>query len=650
MKNTAECANTLRLASLFKDHMILQREQTIPIWGWATPGTKITVSLADQNAQATADAAGCWSVQLKPMPTGGPEQLSVIGDDQKVTVQDILFGEVWLASGQSNMQMALNAVRNAEQEIAAADFPKIRIFTCPREVAVTPQTELTGGDWQICTPETAGAFSAVGYFFARKLHQSLDCPVGIIHSSWGGTLAEAWTSLEGLKEFPELTKIIDELQNNREQLEQFLAEKKEKWQADWKQLVELEKDDALAAKMSAPEKDDSNWQEMSVPGDWTRSELPDFHGLVWMRKSIDLPAHWANRELKLNLGPVDSIDVTWFNGQKIGGMGSLEKNEVQFWNVPRTYMIPAAAVKAGRNVITVRIFSTGGAGGLWGQSAYSITLAPVDESDAPLCLDGNWRYQTAGPKLPAQPADSPVHQNLSTALFNAMIAPLIPYALRGAIWYQGESNAARAQQYRRLFPAMIRDWRQRWQQAHFHFYFVQLANMFPPPENPGPSTWAELREAQTMTLAEPETAMAVAIDIGEAADIHPKNKQDVGLRLALPALANIYGQPDICWSGPIYKEMHQEPGKIRVFFSHAEGGLVTRNNEKLKGFSIAGADGAFVWADAQIDGDSVVVSHPDIPLPRKVRYAWADNPEGCNLYNQSGLPASPFRTDPNAKE
>jgi sialate O-acetylesterase len=464
----------VRLPSIIGDNMVLQRGEKVAIWGWAV----------------TADKKGQWSFKMDSPKVGGPYKMTIAGKNV-IEIDNIMSGEVWVCSGQSNMQWSVQNSNNPKEEIAAADYPNVRLFSVTRKVAQKPLKDCQGS-WAPCSPETVPGFSAVAYYFGRKLHKDLDVPIGLIHTSWGGTPAEAWTRKEVLEAEPDFKPILT---RHAERLANFPQAKK-----DYEKKLQ-------------------DWQQ--------------------------------------------------------------------------------AAAKAKEE----------------GKKAPRRPRAPL------------------GPDSPHSPA----------GLYNAMIAPLIPYGIQGAIWYQGESNAGRAYQYRKLFSAMITNWRKDWGQGDFPFLFVQLANFMQTKPEPAESAWAELREAQTMALSLPNAGMATIIDIGEADDIHPRNKQDVGKRLALWALAETYDK-DIVYSGPLYKSMKVRRAKVVISFDHVGGGLVARDGEALKGFAIAGADRKFVWADAKIDGDTVVVSSENVANPVAVRYAWADNPV-CNLYNKADLPASPFRTD-----
>jgi len=486
---SAQAAVTL--PSIIGNHMVLQQGKELPIWGKADPGEAIVVKLGDSEAKTTAGADGNWMVRLpRQHAKATPVEMTITGKDgAAITISDILIGEVWLGSGQSNMQWPVKETRNATEEIAAANFPQIRLFSVELKTAAEPQWNCKG-EWVVCTPETVPGFSAVLFYFGRYLHQNLNTPMGLINTSWGGTPAESWTSRPTLEADPDLKHMV----------------------ADWDKAV---------------------------------AEYP--------------------------------------------------------------------AAKA----------------------AYDAAFAEWEKACAKAKADG-----AAEPAKPGEPR-SPEHPWRTSSLYNQMIHPLVPFALQGAIWYQGESNASRAYQYRKLFPAMIEDWRKSWNQGPFSFYFVQLANFTEPVAEPRESDWAELREAQTMTLSLPKTGMAVIIDIGEAKDIHPRNKQDVGKRLALNALAKDYGKPEV-FSGPMYKSMSVKKDKAIVKFDYANG--LNAQGGELKGFAIAGADKKFVWAKAEIKGEKVVVSADGVTEPVAVRYGWANNPP-CNLYNGAGLPASPFRTD-----
>jgi sialate O-acetylesterase len=634
----AELTGKPFLHPLFSDNMVLQRGVKDSIWGWTTPGQHVTVSMAGKSAAAVADADGRWLVKIGPFQAGGPYTLTVSGA-QTLTVKNVLVGDVWICSGQSNMEFGMNMAHQAADEVAHADYPQIRLMTVPHCIAVEPQ-QTFDSQWLICTPETIkqgewDGFTAVGYFFGREINQQTHIPIGLVQTAWGGTVAEAWTSAESLatmQDFqPSLAAFSDMVQSTKGLTPTDFA----KVLADWWQ----QHDAGLANNngWSAPDFDTATWKTMTIPYLFPQDFLL---GVGWFRKEIDVPASWAGKALTLHLGPIDDNDVTFFNGVKVGNIDG--------YNVPRDYTIPAELVKAGRNVITVRLTNLGGPGGIYGAAEQLKLELAGDAQATPIPLAGDWKYQisvdfTKTP-LPAQVGTDP---NVVTVLNNGMIAPLEPLSIKGAIWYQGESNVAHAYQYRTLLPLMIQDWRAHFAQGDFPFYIVQIANYMDAPKTPVESGWAELREAQMLTAhTVPQTGLAVTIDIGEAGDIHPKNKQEVGRRLALIALATQYGK-HVEYFGPLYRAMAVEGKSIRLSFDHLGGGLVAKGG-KLTGFAIAGADKQFVWADATIEGKTIVVSAPQVEQPVAVRYDWANNPAG-NLYNQAGLPASPFRTDITAK-
>jgi len=649
----------IRLPAIIADNMVLQQGRPAPIWGWADPGEEVRVVFAGQSKDAKADADGRWRVTLDPVRASAENRTlgvrSMTGNSVR-EVRNVLVGEVWICSGQSNMQWSVSNAVNAEQEIAQADYPTMRLFRVPNVTAALPQDDCEG-QWQVCSPETVPGFSAVGYFFGRHLHRQLGVPVGLINTSWGGTVAEAWTSAPALRErLPKFNEGLDRLVGQDESVAQARARHKAQmaaYNAAVQKMYAMEDDLDAADRWAAVELDDSQWKTMTVPANWeTTPDFKDVDGIVWFRKTLDVPPEWAGKDLVLKPGPIDEVEVTWFNGTRVGARGNIRRKDVRFWNVPREYPIPGKLVRKGKNVVAIRVIDAAAQGGLWGADASTMVVELVDGEDAlanelednlptTLSLAGEWRC-FGELILPPRPVDSN-NPNRPSVLYNAMIHPLIPFAIQGAIWYQGESNASRAEQYRTLLPTMIGNWRALWGQGDFTFLIVQLANFMKRAEQPEDTAWAALREAQTMTAAsDPNTGLALAIDIGEANDIHPRNKQDVGKRLGLAARALAYGQ-DIPYSGPVYRSMVVDGSRAVLSFDHANGGLIAKGGE-LTGFAVAGADGKFAWAKAEIRGEQVVVQADDVAQPAAVRYAWANNPD-CNLYNGAGLPAVPFRTD-----
>ena len=632
----------MNLASIFTANMVLQQGIALPIWGTAKPGEAITVCFADQEKTTTAGGDGRWQLMLEPLSASfDPRTLTVAASGESVTLSNILVGEVWVCSGQSNMEFSMANTKNADAEIPLAQFPNIRIFTVPKRSEWEPQSTIPDAAWKICTPETASQFSAVAYFFGRELHNRLTVPIGLINGSWGGTIAEAWTSRESLLGEPTLRDIVDSMDENKPRFKEL----RDEWQAKMDAINNCTTD---AANIGFPRgwadlpNPDGDWQKMELPGAW-QNRGHKHSGIFWFRKEVELPAGWAGKDLQLSIGAADKSETTFFNNEKVGSLTMKERPDA--WSIQRTYTIPGRLVKTGRNIIAVRVHSDMFNGGLTGPAEAMLLKCP-SATDTAIPLAGTWLYAIEANyglvELPPEPM-VPGNANMPCGLYNGMIAPLLPYAIRGVIWYQGESNAGRAQQYQTLFPTLIRNWRNAWGLPDLAFHFVQLANFNESNLPAHERHWPSLREAQTMTLALPHTGMAVAIDVGEPDDIHPRNKQDVGLRLALNALYQTYGDKAVVPCGPMFKTAKRTGDSVRVSFNHPGGGLACRG-EKLQGFAIAGIDRKFSEAEARIDGEEIVVSSPSVPAALEVRYAWADNPV-CNLYNAEGLPAAPFRTD-----
>jgi sialate O-acetylesterase len=622
--------------------MVLQRDSLVPIWGWTEPGGKVAVKVTGFSTQAasvkssarvTADDRGKWVAKLGPLPTGGPCELEITGPE-RVTLKNVMVGDVWLCSGQSNMEWYMSRTKNAEQEIAAADHPNIRLFLVPRRPSLTPQAEVDS-KWQVCTPRTAEGFSAVAYFFGRHLNQEVKVPIGLIETAWSGTRCEAWTSAEAVEQMEDFAPAIAVLREHNTDPERGAGLFRQEMQKWW-QTNDL--GSAEGQRWERPEFRPQGWKSMKLPQLWEAGGLADFDGIVWFLKEIELPGDWAGKDLTLSLGPIDERDTTWFNGAQVGAM--------DVWNQPRNYKVPGRLVKTGRNVIAVRVVDTGGGGGIYGEPGLMWLTVADDATGKRVSLAGEWQYRETTPigNLTPAPPEITDGPHYPSVLFNGMLRPVIPFAIKGVIWYQGEANATRGRQYRRLLPTMIRDWRARFGVGEFPFLIVQLANFMEVQPEPSDPPWAHLREAQLLTaLHVPNCGLAVTIDIGETNDIHPRNKQDVGHRLALAARGVAYGQ-EIVYSGPVYRSMTTDGRKARLTFDHVGSGLIARGGGPLKGFAIAGADMKFVWAEAEIDGDTVLVWSDRTKTPVAVRYAWANNPV-CNLYNKEGLPASPFRTD-----
>lgn len=625
----------IKLARLFSDHVVLQRQKPIPVWGWAKPKESVTVTLAGQTVTAKADTSGKWIVKFAPLEAGGPFQMTATAKSGKATVQDILIGEVWLCSGQSNMEFKVQQADNYAEEKKNADFPKIRHFTVDREVTMLPQKDLKNGSWEIASSETVGNFTAIGFFFARELYQKLNIPIGILHSSWGGSQVEGWISKEGMLGSEVLKDYAQHIPTTWEEADK---------QIDAKLRMQLFKDPKInpsaadEAKYTEAGYDFSKWHKTDNPiGQWDWKGIWAFRGNGFMARNISIPADLVSQKTIMALAENDSQNTIYINGKQvsIGIIKGIRKVE-----------IPANTWKAGDNSLVIKF------GNLIASPWYGLGLQGsaddlyVGTDKQKISIAKDWFLMTS-----FADAHSYMHSsnNVGTTIYNGMIAPLIPFATRGTLWYQGESNAGRAYQYRESFPLLINDWRKKWsvngKPGDESFYFVELSSFGSDQSSNKGSNWAELREAQTMTLKLPKTGMAVTIDVGNAKDIHPTNKQDVGHRLATNALKLDYGQ-NIEYSSPMYDTVTFSEGKATVSFKFAGSGLMIKDKYGyLRGFEIAGEDKVFYYAKAEILGNTVIVYHPKGVKPVSVRYAWSDAPVEANLYNSEGFPANPFRTD-----
>lgn len=639
----------ITLQPFFSDNMVLQQKTNAPFWGEvAQPNSRVdvTTSWNKKTYTTTADNKGHWRVDLATPKAGGPYTVRIVSGQHSRELQNVLIGEVWLCTGQSNMEMPLagwGRIDNYEEEIAQADnYPNIRIINMKKVIGTEPAEDIVSDTdgWQVCSSKTIPEFSAAGYFFGRQLLKTLKVPVGLLATNWGGTLAEAWTSEESLRDMPYFGPAIDKVKNSP--ADQAARERriKEETRVWWEQVNSADNGFAGGQPLWAgPDCDDHAWPTMSIPGKIEENGLPAFDGVVWLRKHITIPESWQGKALILRLGNIDDNDITYFNGTMIG--------QTEGWLANRDYEIPAALVKAGEAVITVRFVDTGGDGGLVATANQPVSIAPVSDAASAISLAGPWRYKatTNMKNLPPMPVNNYNSPNQPTVLYNAMLNPIKGYALKGAIWYQGESNADRAFQYRELLPLMINDWRMQWNKVtptQLDFYIVQLANFMKKQTAPEESAWAELREAQMWTAQHlAHTGIATAIDIGMDNDIHPKNKQEVGRRLALAALAQTYGK-NVAYSGPVYTGYRIEGNAVRLFFDHAEGMTIPDQANAL--FTIAAADRVFHWAKSRVEGNTIVVWADGISFPVAVRYNWANNPT-ANIYNADGLPMFPFRTD-----
>ncbi len=628
----------LRLPSLFTDHGVLQRHQPLPVWGWAAPGARVVATLAGQRHETDAQTDGTWRLTFAPLTVGGPHELVVRAAGDERTVRDLLVGEVWLCSGQSNMDWPCSQSGFGRDELAN-DVADLRLFKVPNRPCASPQTDVAS-QWTHATADALAGFTGVGVAFARELLAHVGCPIGLIHSAWGGTLAEAWTSLPALDADPVSSPITTRWRATQHSVTSPDSPEGRRLIAAW-EAAAYHQDPGISAEAAgwmAPGLDESAWKLMALPCTWESTGL-DIDGAVWFRRSVELPASAAGKDLLLKLGAIDDFDTTWFNGEKVGATG---KETPDPHAAKRAYTIPGRLVRAGRNVIAVRVFDHFGAGGI-----YSGPLVVEDAAGQSLArLEGPWLFRIElelEPKRSLPPRPFTDAQHLPAALYHGMIAPLVPYAFQGAIWYQGESNAGRAEQYRTLLKTMITDWRAAWKRE-FPFGIVQLNAWQPRQTTPGDSAWAELREAQShVAAALPQTWRCVGIDTGEQGDIHPRNKPLIGYRLALLARHHVYGERALRAESPTYAGHEVEGGRIRIRFTHAAG-LTALSGNPLPGFAIAGADRQWVWATAITEGDTVLVAHPEIAQPVAVRYGWGDFPTVA-LINAAGLPADAFRTD-----
>ncbi|MEM7262026.1 MAG: sialate O-acetylesterase [Planctomycetota bacterium] len=628
-----EVNEALRLPSLVSDGMVIQRNTTVRIWGWTEPGHVVTVepSWSEESVRATAALDGRWAAPVRSPDAGGPHSIVLRCGDEMRVIRDVLSGEVWVCSGQSNMEWRMSWLQGNESDIAAAHHPRLRLIEVPKTISASPRDDFAG-QWTTCSPEVAGGFTAVGYYFSRALLRELDVPIGLISSSWGGTPAEAWAAPEYLEEFPQFEAPLTAVRAAAADAERFAAAQAERMKK-WRSAVDA-KDPGIAGRWADPTTDVSEWEQATLPGNWEAAGHEGFDGLFWYRRTIDIPESWRGEPLTLSLGPVDDFDVTWIHGKRVGGLDGAGD-----WRSPRTYTVPADQTVTSPLTIAVRVHDPHGGGGFHGKPEAMF----LQHGPETLSLAGDWFARPATPEsqLPKRPPATGFNSNTPTVLYQGMIAPLLRNRIAGAIWYQGESNQTRARQYRRLFPKMIESWREAWGQGDFPFYFVQIA---PFGYGGRPESSAELREAQFMTLdAVPNAGIAVTMDIGDLRDIHPRNKLDVGERLARWALHQTYGRTEVVPSGPIFRRQTIEPGRIRLHFDHAVG-LATRDDQPLTHFRIAGADRQYHDATGRIDGSTIVVSSPKVKNPVAVRFAFTDTAEP-NLVNGAGLPASSFRTE-----
>lgn len=622
----------VRLPRLVSSGMVLQREQPVRIWGWAKAGEAVAVAFQGKTYRATTGPDGQWRVTLPAMKAGGPYTLDIKASNE-LSLKDILVGDVWFCAGQSNMELPMRRVRDKyPTEVAQATNPRIRQFDVPMRYDFRgPKADVTGGSWVAATSETVLNFTAVGYFFAKEINAKYQVPVGLIKVAVGGSPAEAWLSADALKQFPKY-----EAQSAPYKDSALVASTKQRENAAvgawYKQLHQADQGEAPGQpKWSSAGYDASGWATMNVPGEWAdQTPLGPVNGVLWFRKEVEVPGAMVGQPARLELGTLVDADSTYLNGQLVGTTG--------YRYPPRKYDFGPGVLKAGKNVVTVRLISNGGRGGFTPDKQYQLTAGGQT-----LDLRGPWQYKLGG-SMPPSPGTT-TFQYQPGGLYNGLVAPVLPYAIKGVLWYQGESNVGHPADYYALTSSLVTDWRKHFAQPNLPFLYVQLANLNAATKAPGESNQALVRDAQRRLLALPRTGMAVITDVGEWNDIHPLDKATVGHRLALAAEKVAYGDAKVVASGPLYQAEQTNGNKLILKFADVGGGLVAKGGGPLSGFTVAGADKKFLPAQARIEGGKVVVWSDQVAAPVAVRYAWADNPEGANLYNKEGLPASTFRTD-----
>ena len=622
----------IKLPKLISDGMILQRDTKVKIWGWASPKEKIQLDFNHKTYKAETNAEGKWTIVLPSQKAGGPYEMTLKGNNT-IVLKNILFGDVWVCSGQSNMELPMDRLKDKYKEvIAKAENPNIRQFLVPDQYYFANEKEdFTSGEWVSANPTSVLQFSGVAYFFALEIYEKYKIPIGLINSALGGSPAESWISEESVKKFPDYYQ--EYLKYKDGKLEVQIDQNDKKVSNDWYKLAN-NTDLGLKNNWSNPEFNDSDWKTMNVPGYWADNQLGNVNGVVWFKKEFSIPKVKENTA-KLILGRIVDADSVYVNGQFVG--------TTSYQYPPRTYSFNANILKEGKNEIAVRIINNSGKGGFVLDKPYELVLGK-DTLD----LKGSWKYELGAKMLPL-PGQTFVRWK-PVGLYNAMIAPLKNYSIKGVLWYQGESSTKKPSEYFSLMETLITNWRTQWQQPKLPFLVVQLTNFMDPKTEPVESNWAALRQQQLNTLAIPNTGLAVTIDLGEWNDIHPLNKYDVGKRHSLQARKKVYGEKDLVASGPLFKAMEQKGNKLILSFTDTGSGLFAKDNASLKGFAIANNDGKFVWANATIEGDKIVVWNDTISNPSKVRYAWADNPVEANLYNKENLPASPFESDLSKKK
>jgi len=617
----------ISLPKFWSDGAVIQRNSTTRIWGWANEGEVISVTLNGKLIGNAEAHNGQWSIPLGAHPAGGPHRIDISGSN-RISLQDLYFGDVWVAAGQSNMQTTMDRVSELfEADIASANIPLLRQFTVPRVLEFSaPQRDFSAGKWEPSTPKSVLPHSAVAHFFGRKLVRDEQIPIGILSTNFGGSPAECWLAEEQLKPYPELYNTAKRFQDIA--YLQKLKDADKRYSDDW--YAQLSSQDAgllASPKWYQQKASDSHWKAIQLPANLADQGVAPMSGIVWLQKTITLPDTAIGKAAKLRLGTMVDADTVYVNGTEVG--------KTYYLYPPRRYSVANTILRAGDNTITVRLQINNNAGEWVTDKPYYLQVGELN-----IPLSGEWHYRIGTKIEPFKtPHYTPYNQPLGC--YNAMLAPLLELNIKGVIWYQGESNSGRPNEYARMFPQLIQHWREEWRQGDFPFLFVQLPNFMKAESEPSESLLAETRNAQMQALALNNTAMVVTIDVGEWNDIHPLNKKPVGERLALAAQALAYGKKDVVYSGPQLKSVSAKNNALVITFDHTGSGLVARG-EKLQGFALAGDDGKYYWASAKIRKNTVEVLSPHVKKPVKVRYAWANNPTTANLYNLEGLPASPF--------
>lgn len=619
----------IKLPKLVSNGMVLQRDVSTKIWGWASPNEKIKLSFKGADYTAVADKNGDWQIKLPAQKAGGPYQILLTASN-KISLENILFGDVWVCSGQSNMELPLaRLVDKYPEVIATANNNQIKQFLVPDEYDFKKaRKDLSSGTWLSANPKNVLDFSAVAYFFALDVYEKNRIPIGIINTALGGSPAQAWISETAIQKFPAYKEEAEKFKDD--ELIKSIESKDQAASNAWYKNLNIA-DEGLKNNWKS-DFDDSNWAEMNVPGYWANGELGKVNGVVWFRKEINVPKSMVGNPAKLLLGRIVDADSVFINGKFVG--------TTSYQYPPRRYLFNDGILKEGKNTIVVRVINNSGEGGFVLDKDYQLVVG-----NEIIDLKGKWKYKL-GAKAEPSPSQTFIRWK-SVGLYNAMINPLTNYAIKGALWYQGEANTAKPGEYRSLMETLVADWRKQWGQGDFPFLYAQLPGFMDEKSKPTESSWASLRQQQLNLLAIPNTRMAVTIDLGEWNDIHPLNKQDVGKRLALQAQSLVYGNKTIVSSGPIFKSIKKEGIKLEISFSNVGSGLVAKGDKSLEYFEVAGADRKFIWAKAKIVNNKVLVWADGIANPLYVRYAWADNPVKANLYNKENLPASPFEASVN---